>query len=153
MPIARRNGQLSAHLLATTGEPAKNEVDLKLDRVNDLWMKLEKKLLNKQPPRRIACLYESREGLGEDGDIEERRYLGIQRFTGKWRVCYAIVWSSVEEDRLPWKPIADCDVETRAHAVKGIDLLKEEVRKTRTVFIPVLDRAINALELALDDDE
>lgn len=150
--IPSRNGQHLAHP-TNPDESVKNEVDQKLDRLNDLWMKLEKKLLNKEPPRRIACLYQTRDGLGEDGDIEERRYVGIQRFSGKWRVCFAITWDCAPVDKLPWRPIAECDVETRADAVKGIDLLKDEVRKTRKVFIPVLDKAISDLETALDDDE
>jgi hypothetical protein len=141
------------HPDADTGEYVKNEVDLKLDRINDLWMKLERKLLKEQPPRRIACLYHRDENMGEDADITESRYLGIQRHSGKWRVCYAIVWDCVAADKFPWKPIVECDVETRADAVKGIGQLKRDVRETRKLFIPALDKAISTLEHALDNDE
>jgi len=138
------------HTPKTTEDP-KNEVDIKLDRVNDLWMKLERKLLKAQPPRRITCQYSQVE-TGEDGDITERRYIGIQRHHGNWRICYAVTWDVSDETNLPWKPITECDVETRMDATEGIDSLKFEVDNTRTFFIPALDKAIDCLERALLDE-
>ncbi len=149
-----QNGKSSTQnaLHADPGEYVKNEVDHKLDRINELWLKLEKRLLTAQPARRIACLYH-REDAGPDGDITERRFLGIQRQAGKWRLCYAIVWGCVPDERFPWKPIVECDMETRADAVRGVEQLNCEVQKTRTVFIPTLDKAISALEAALDTND
>src|SRR5260370_3814925 len=66
------------------GEYVKNEVDVKLDRLTDLWTKVERKLLNEQPPRRITCVYHPQES-----ERAERRFLGIQRHSGKWRGCSA----------------------------------------------------------------
>jgi hypothetical protein len=148
-----RNGKPSTQHESDTTEYVKNEVDLKLDRLNELWMKLERKLLTQEPPRRICCLYyKSAEPDEHDPrDAIERRYLGIQRHAGKWRVCYANVWACIREDEFPWKPILECDAPTRAEAVRGIDDLKSEVRKTRSVFIPQLDKAISTLEDAIDD--
>ena len=133
-------------------EDPKNEVDVKLDRLNDLWMKLERKLLKEQPPRRITRGYREVH-VGEDGDVIERRYIGIQRHHGKWRICYAVTWDQSDESNLPWKPITECDIETRVDATKGIGVLKFEVGHTRTFFIPAVDEAIDRLEKSLLNDE
>jgi hypothetical protein len=141
-PLTQHHGDVNA------GEYVKNEVDVKLDRITDLWMKVERKLLREQPPRRIACWYGT-EVRGED--IAEHQFLGIQRQSGRWRICYASVWGAIDEEKLPWKPIVECDALTRADAVRGIDQLKREVATTRKLFIPALDKAISTLEDTLDD--
>ena len=145
------------HNDAESGEYIKNEIDLKLDRINELWNQLERKLLKDQPPRRISCVYDPK-WTGEEQDpeelnVEEHRYLGIQRHGGKWRVCYAITWDHREEETLPWKPVVECDVETRMDATRGIDQLKSHVRNTGTDFIPALNKAISGLEDAINNDE
>ena len=153
-----RNGKASPQSDAEAGEYVKNEIDIKFDRINDLWMKVEKKLLKEQPPRRITCIYRSFEVEEYDGEQaycgRVRRYLGIQRHAGKWRVCYASTWSKADEENLPWKPVAECDMDSRMEATDGIELLKREVANTRTTFIPKLDETIEKLERALlDEDE
>jgi hypothetical protein len=148
-----RNGRAPTQYEPTEGEYVKNEVDQKLDRLNELWTKVEKKLLTKEPPRRLWCLYytsAAEPDCDPDGPVE-RRFLGIQRHAGKWRVCQATVWGLVSDDQFPWRPVLECDAPTRADAVRGIEELKREVRKTRTIFIPQLDKAISALEGALDN--
>jgi hypothetical protein len=141
--IRNRNGQ-------PTEEP-KNAVDVKLDRVNELWMTLERKLLKEQPPRRIACGY--RELCDEHGDVVEEHYIGIQRHHGRWRICHAVAPSTSDESNLPWKPITECDVETRVEATKAIDKLKVQVEETGKYFIPALDKAIDRLEKSLLYDQ
>ncbi len=154
-----RNGKATPQSDAESGEYVKNEVNIKLDRINDLWMKVEKKLLKEEPPRRITCNYDTVEVDEYDPDMgcccgTARAYLGIQRHAGKWRICYASTWNKSGEDNLPWKPIVECDVGTRMDAVAGIDCLKREVANTRTFFIPKLDKTIDKLEQALlDEDE
>ena len=136
---------------AESGDYIKNEIDSKRDRLNELWMALERKLLKQQPPRRIACAYDT-SMTGEDGDIKEERYLGIQRHGGKWRICYAIAWDHHSDENLPWKPVVECDVDARMDATRGIDQLKEEVRMTKTSFIPALNKAISKLEEAVFEE-
>ncbi len=149
-----QNGKPSTQLDpdAASSDYVKNEVDVMLDRINDLWMKLERKLLREQPPRRIACWYDSKE-IAKHGEIMEHRFLGIQRHSGKWRICYANVCGVIDEEKLFWKPVVECDVLTRADAVRGINQLKREVGNTRKLFIPALEKAISTLEEALNNDE
>ena len=136
---------------AAPGEYVKNEVDHKSDRLNDLWMRLEKELLKAQPPRRITCAYFSETHENDEGEFEERRYLGIQRHGGKWRICHAVTSNGAGDENLPWRPIAECDRETRMDATNGIVRLRKAVEQTRTLFIPALDAAIEKLESALFD--
>jgi hypothetical protein len=136
-------------------EDPRNEVDVKLDRVNDLWMKLERKLLKEQPPRRIACQYDASKFVQDDGaEWDQSDFIGIQRYHGKWRICYGSI-VECQSGQVPdnWKPITECDLETRIDATKGIDKLKFEVANTRAFFIPALDEAIEQLENAILDEE
>jgi hypothetical protein len=144
---------------AVPSEEPNNEVEAKLDRVNELWMRVERKLLNRQPPRHITvevCYHQT----GEDGDYLERHYLGIQKMHGKWRLCHAVEWPQYDErephpsipDNLPWKPITECDLETRIEMSEHVHKLQFEVDNTRTFFIPQLDQTISRLEGALDAD-
>lgn len=153
-------------LVSSNGRPSRQEtpepsteVDDKLDRVNELWNRLERKLLRRQPPRRIAVEIHHRV-TGEDGDVLERHYLGIQKQHSKWRLCYAVEWPRFHEDEphpeipddLSWKPVTECDLETRVFASNHVEKLKFEVDNTRTFFIPQLDETISRLEDALDDE-
>lgn len=140
-------------------EEPSNEVDVKLDRVNELWSRIERKLLRRQPPRHITVEVHH-EHTGEDGDYLERHYLGIQRQHGKWRLCHAVEWPQHQDPEpypaipanLPWKPITECDLETRIFVSKFVDKLTFEVDNTRTFFIPQLDETISRLEDVLDAD-
>jgi len=143
---------------AQSEEPS-NEVEAKLDRVNELWLRIEKKLLDRQPPRHITVEV-SRRQTGEDGDYLERHFLGIQKMHGKWRLCWAVDWPQYDErepypdipNNLPWKPITECDLETRIKMSDHVQKLRAEVDNTRTFFIPQLDRTISRLEDVLDVD-
>jgi hypothetical protein len=153
-PAESRNGRLSA-----PAEEPVNEVEAKLDRVNELWLRVEKKLLNRQPPRHITvevCYKQT----GEHGDYLERHFLGIQKMHGKWRLCYAFDWPQYDEqeahpaipNNLPWKPITECDLETRIKMSEYVHKLRSEVDNTRNFFIPQLEQTISRLENALDAD-
>ncbi len=150
-----RNGNPSHQHQSETLEYVKNEVDLKLDRLSELWTKLERKLLTKEPPRRICILYYTSvaESCEDGSELTERRFLGIQRHGGKWRICSATaVGLHPRGEEFPWKPIPpECDAPACADAVTGIEEPKREVRKTRSLFIPKLDKAISSLEDSLDD--
>jgi hypothetical protein len=151
-----RNGHSAGN--ANQQEPS-NEVDVKLDRVNELWSRVERKLLRRQPPRHITVEVHSKQ-TGEDGDYLERHFLGIQRQHGKWRLCHAVEWPQFDENEphpdipanLPWKPITECDLDTRIFASQFVHKLQFEVDNTRTFFIPLLDETIGRLEDALDTD-
>ncbi len=153
-----RDGRAARPSDAESGEYVKNEIDIMLDRINHLWMKLEKKLLKKEDARRITCNFDTSEAEGQDPQLGywqsvERSYLGIQRHAGKWRVCYARTWNKSGEDDLPWKPVVECDMDSRMKAAEGIDDLKREVANTRTIFKPKLNETIDKLQRALDEDE
>ncbi len=151
---ASRNGHPAGN---TNHEEPSNEVEVKLDRVNELWSRVERKLLRRQPPRNITVEVSCKQ-TGEHGDYLERHYLGIQRQHGKWRLCHAVEWPQYDEHgphpdipaNLPWKPITECDLETRIFASQFVDKLRFEVDNTRTFFIPELDQTISRLEDALD---
>jgi len=153
-PHQERNG----HPAAPAEEPA-NEVEAKLDRVNELWTRVERKLLNRQPPRHITVEVCYRQ-TGEDGDYLERHFLGLQRMHSKWRLCHAVDWPQYDErephpavpNNLPWRPITECDLETRITMSEHVRELQFEVDNTRSFFIPKLDQTISRLEEALDID-
>jgi len=143
-----RNGKI-APIEADSGNYIKNQLDLKLDRNTELWNELERKLLRAQPPRRIVCAFEPKEYDIDEGTFVERRYLGIQRHGGKWRICHAVTWDNRGEDTLPWKPVVECDAETRMDATERIEQLTCQVRDTGRTFIPALDNANSLLEDAI----
>jgi hypothetical protein len=147
-----RNGQ-SPPSSTRDGSQGKNEVDLRLDRLNSLWVMVEKKLLGMQPPRHLHVIYDT-EYFGEDGDYERYCCLGLVRISGRWHVCYGTFERPGKlEEPANWKPIAECSVEVRLKAAKGIELLKHGVEETGKTFIPALDGAIRSLERVMMDDD
>jgi hypothetical protein len=134
---------------ANENKYVKNEVDLRMDRLNDLWAGLEKKLLAMQPPRFLWCHYDT-EQYGEDGELEQNYCLGIMRHSGKWRICHGTYDSAKDPDQIAWKPITECNIETRVKATQGINNLKYEVTLTGRKFIPEMDAAIDKLQAALE---
>ena len=156
--VPSRNGH------SRNNEEPSNEVDAKLDRVNELWSKMERKLLKLAPPRLIGVEVHRRDACNEDGPLIERHFLGIRKNHPKWRICYAVQWvddnphehvsRSDVPQHLDWRPISECDLETRLMMAnqKFIEQLKFEVDNTLTFFIPKLDTAISQLEDALDAD-
>lgn len=161
-----RNGKLPDNPTPPTSKPGhtdqddsryvKNEIDIRLDKLNELWQAMEGKLLGMQPPRQICCHYFDHHD--EDDDVVERLFLGIQRHGSKWRVCHAIVPGSTKEpEAKDWKPITDCSIEIRVKAADHVHRLEYHVTQTGKRFIPDLDRAITKLEKAIlgqdDDDE
>jgi hypothetical protein len=131
----------------------KNEIDHCLDELTELWAAMEGKLLGMQPPRQIACAYDSI--TDEDGESVGAHYLGIQRHGTKWRVCHASV-TYRDPQAGDWKPITDCDIATRVKAADHVKQLEREVEETGRKFLPGLKLAIQKLRKRLesrDDDE
>jgi hypothetical protein len=142
-----RNGKLSKPSNPATVDE-RNAIDRRLDHLNELWRTTELELLTMQPPRHIAVEFKT-EFFGEDGDIELSHWLGVQRFAGKWRVCYGTNHSDQNPERAAWKPIRECSVDVRMMAAMHIKVLVDEVVKTGEKFIPELDAAIHSLERLL----
>jgi hypothetical protein len=147
------NGKASKTVAAASPATGyqKNEVDLRLDRVSDLWRSIENALLSRAPGRDISVVCDSRT-LSEPDENGRAYYetdlLGIQRCAGKWRVSYQLVTAHGRSD---WRPILECDWETRSRmALPGyIGQLRAQVEMTRSRIIPALDTAIDNLETAL----
>ncbi len=143
-------------LISDRAEGVSDDVDVRVARVNQLWERIERKLLRRQPPRNITVEIH-REVKEENGKYLERRFLGIQRQQGAWRLCLAIDWSEYNEQvahpeippSLSWKPISECDIECWVLASQHWAKLQAEVDLTRTTFIPQLDSTISRLEAAL----
>lgn len=131
-----------------------DEVDAKLEQLDQLWNRLERRLLRRQPPRDITVEIH-RELKEENGKHLERRFLGIQRQRGVWRLCFAVDWSPYDErepqlpSSLSWKPIIECDYESRVFASQHVEKLKVEIDNSTNSSDPQLDSAISLLEAAL----
>lgn len=140
-----RNGKTDepATDAAPTGAEVSNEIDCKLERLNQLWRNVERQLLTAAPPRHIAFDYQ--EHGDEYGDAAGYSCLGIQRYASKWRICQGMRSVQQSLEQASWKPITDCDVETRMEASKHIGRLQHHVDETRRTFLPELDEAISNL--------
>jgi hypothetical protein len=144
-----RNGRAQKSLAVARSATGyqKNEVDLRLDRLSDLWKNVENALLTRAPAREISVICDAH----SSGDAYYETYiLGIQRCAGKWRVAYECVTPYGRSD---WRPIMECDRKTRVRMAKPayIDQLRVEVDRTHSQIIPELDAAIQNLESALAD--
>jgi hypothetical protein len=133
------------------GEYVKTELDQRLDRLTLLWNATEAKLLRMQVPRCIEYHFDT-QVLDDDGQFEEYHHLGIQRYSGKWRLCYGSYGTGQMPEVRDWKPLVECNVDLRVHAVKFIDGLKEKIIDSGKKFIPQMDEAIKGLEKFLADE-
>jgi hypothetical protein len=141
-PRFSNNGRHKGPNPQPRAEYSKNVVDVRLDKLTELWAVMEAKLLGMQPPRQIAvnCI----DVHDEHGDEVGGRYLGVQRIGGKWRVCYGEGWHGKEPTE--WRPIVECDIETRVRLAGYVQRLEYQVKETGRTFLPELDEAIAELE-------
>jgi hypothetical protein len=86
LPLATPAG--SGDKVRTQPPNISNEIDIRLEKLNELWRAMEGKLLGTQPPREICCTY-GHPLTDEYGDELGRHVLGIQKVGGKWRVSHA----------------------------------------------------------------
>jgi hypothetical protein len=135
-PISKRN------------EAVRSEIEKKLDHLTELWNAVEGKVLSMQPPRHIKFYFDSQ--TDDHSGMSQYSCLGLQRYGGKWRLCYA--WDSDWHDgALDWRPVVDCSTEIRVDAAKHIEKLLEEVVKSGKEYLPEVDEAVRCLENVLGD--
>lgn len=113
-------------------------------RLNELWQKIEAKLLKMAPPRSIHGIYKEEGGM--------YYFIGLRKIHNKWRVSIAESKSS-DHKRATWTAITTAPKTAQLAAVGGLNMLMEEIRKTNTEYLPRLDQAIKNLEDAIGPSE
>lgn len=81
--------------------------------------------------------------------------LGMIKWQGTWRLCYAAGYAaadqfSEEPNEQDWKPLVDSSIEDRVRAIPYIDKLREEIVATKKSLIPTLESAIETLARSLE---
>lgn len=137
----------------TLNERAQNahdELFVRYDKLNALWLEAEEQLTQLHIPRPVECIYHDYEPDSRDPNFRIAECLGLQKIKGKWRICYGAYDLSSEPEPSDWTPITDCSASIRVEAAEHLPKLRKAVVESAEKFIPKVDSAIMQLAEALD---
>lgn len=111
------------------------------DRINKVWAKTEEFFRSKGILAPVAYRY--------DCDNQAEYLIGLQKFGGKWRVCYGHADHQRPDQDAVWTMITDCPVEDRVELLRYVPNLFEQLVKTNEAVLPMLEKAANDAEETL----
>lgn len=111
------------------------------DRINKVWTKTEEFFRSKGILAPVEFTY--------DCDDHVEYLFGLQKVSGKWRVCSGYAEHQRPDQDAVWTVITDCPVEERVQLLKYVPRLFEELVKTNEAVVPALEKAANDAEEAL----
>ncbi|HTU19587.1 MAG TPA: hypothetical protein VMG10_16115 [Gemmataceae bacterium] len=132
-------------------QKARDELFVRYDKLNALWLKAEEQLTHLHIPRPAECIYRDYEPDYREPEFRIAECLGLQKIKGKWRICYGEYALLSEPGPSDWTPITDCSAEIREEAAKHFPKLHKAVVESAEKFIPKVDSAIQHLAEALGD--
>lgn len=88
--------------------------------------------------------------LSYGGDDHSEELIGIQRISGKWRICVGYLHYSDPDQNNNWTPICESSVELRSSLLTKIPQLFERLVKTNEEVIPRLEKAVIEAEYILN---
>lgn len=131
-------------------EKVRTDLFTRYDHLNALWQKAEEQLAKMHIPLPVEHKYGEYCEDWRDASTVIYECLGMQKFAGKWRICYGRYHLLSEDTPDEWTPICECSARVRVRAAKHIPGLREAIVKSAEAFVPTVDEAIQALSESLD---
>lgn len=110
------------------------------DRINSVWEKAEDFFRSQGILAPVSYCY--------TGDHNSEQYLGLQKMSGKWRLCHGY-FNNSDPDGTEWKLITDEPIERRVSLLKYIAELYEKLVESNEAVIPKLENAAEEAEKTL----
>jgi hypothetical protein len=113
------------------------------DVLNQLFVEAEQQLKALKPPHPVWVDYSHE---FRDGQPTWWELLGLSKHQGKWRLCHAYDHEINDDGILTeLKPVVECPLDVRVRAAKVVQLLKEQIVKSKEDYIRQVDDAIRLL--------
>ncbi|TXH16359.1 MAG: hypothetical protein E6R03_05600 [Hyphomicrobiaceae bacterium] len=111
------------------------------DRINKVWEKAEESFRKKGILAPVEYAYT---------DDDSGSYsIGLQKFSGKWRICIGYFHYSDPEQSTNWSLMTDAPIEDRVHCLQYLKNLYEALVKTNEELVPKLRKAAEDAEEVL----
>ncbi len=111
------------------------------DRINKVWEKTEEFLKSKGILAPVNFTY------GYEQSCEYS--LGLQKISGKWRICHGFFHYSSPDQDTDWTVITDVPIELRVHLLKYVQDIFEALVKSNEAVVPKLEKAAQEAEETL----
>ncbi|HTU93808.1 MAG TPA: hypothetical protein VMF69_27255 [Gemmataceae bacterium] len=139
--------------LEERAQKVRKELFERYDQLNALWLRAEEKLTRKHVPHPVVFPYLEYEPDYREPAFRMVKCLGLQKISGKWRICYGEYASLSEPEPSDWTPITDCSAVIRVEASKHCPKFEKAVVESAEQFIPKVDSAIQQLSEYLGQPE
>lgn len=127
---------------------ANEALDVRFEQLKAAWEEHEKALKAMRPLESVTCCYSSE--VDDSGGALCNLYLGYWKDNGQWRIYHGDECEP-HDQHIHWTPIHEASARYRIKAASHIDVLREELVKSKNEFIPELDAAITTLARKLED--
>lgn len=133
-------------------------LDERYGQINQLWKEAEKRLKRFSVPEDVSVIYhmepvtfQNSPNPNDDYTVMGYRHLGFCRLRTGWVICFATSLEDDSDRELDWRPIAECSVEVRLHAVEGLKKLKSKVIECAGNSLATLEQTIAHFEHLLTE--
>ncbi len=135
--------------LEQRAKKVRDELFSRYDQINALWLQAEEQITQFHIPEPVQFTYSSYLIDERNPNSEVCECLGVFRVKGKWRICYGSFLPNQEGGPDEWTPITEAAAQIRVEAASHLPGLKKAVVESAEKFVPRVDKAIQALAVAL----